>query len=220
MKFICIIIVLIPLSKSYAQDLQRNEWSFSGGLVTNLAYECRLSYNYNVFPLGGIGVSLGYNRQWYTDIVPDGDVYSKEWSSWQISEKDQKATNIFIEPNLMLRTPAIFRFNDCSFRLNAEPGCMIRVPLTLVSIDYLNSQSQQKKSELKSTMGGRSFFWNLRVSAELHIQDMYIATGYGISDWDMYAGYRTIKVEDLSLNKFYPQKRISHSAFIKIGTFF
>ncbi len=218
-KCIYSIIILIPSYRSFAQDLQRNELSFSGGLVTNQVYECRLSYNYNIFSFAGLGMSLGYNKQWHANIVPEGSSTSKDWSSWRISDKDKKVINLFIEPTMTLRTPAILRIGNCSLRLNAESGCMIRLPLTLVSIDYLNSQNQQKKSETKSTVGGRIFFGTFRASAELHIQDVYIAVGYGISDWDMFAGYRNVKVADISLDKFYPRRQVSHSVFVKIGTF-
>ena len=53
----------------------RHEISMSAGIMTNQAYDTRLTYQYYLNKSIGMGASFGYYTQWYANYIPQSELH-------------------------------------------------------------------------------------------------------------------------------------------------
>ena len=123
-------------------DEPHHEISMSVGLMTNQAYDTRLTYQYYLNKSIGVGASFGYYKQWYANYIPQSEFHHGEWDYWRLSEKDCKPQNFYLEPSLSINSPAIAQVGRWSFKLGVDIGVMFQLPFTLVSVKYINTTTQ------------------------------------------------------------------------------
>ena len=124
-------------------DEPHHEISMSVGLMTNQAYDTRLTYQYYLNKSIGVGASFGYYKQWYANYIPQSEFHHGEWDYWRLSEKDCKPQNFYLEPSLSINSPAIAQVGRWSFKLGVDIGVMFQLPFTLVSVKYINTTTQK-----------------------------------------------------------------------------
>ena len=123
-------------------DEPHHEISMSAGIMTNQAYDTRLTYQYYLNKSIGVGASFGYYKQWHANHIPQSELHHEEWDYWRLSEKDCKPQNIYLEPTLSLNSPTIAQVGRWSFKLGVDIGVMFQLPFTLVSVKYINTTTQ------------------------------------------------------------------------------
>lgn len=217
MKQIIIIVLAVMSLNIHAQDNISNELSLSGGLMTGSACDMRLSYIHYINKYVGYGAAFGIYKQWHNDYLPQGDMESEKWSSWNLNKSDNKMEKLYIEPTLSFKTPALLHFGSWEMVLQAEPGIMIQIPYTFVHIDYIDRNTSVSYEKGRSAHASDWCFWDLRTMLRFSSKDAFIAIGYGISNLDVYSSCRSMSVEGTSFNSIYPSKKLNHSIFIKVG---
>ncbi|WP_154650178.1 hypothetical protein [Segatella paludivivens] len=217
MKQIIIIVLAVMSLNIHAQDNISNELSLSGGLMTGSACDMRLSYIHYINKYVGYGTAFGIYKQWHNDYLPQGDMESEKWSSWNLNKSDNKMEKLYIEPTLSFKTPALLHFGSWEMGLQAEPGIMIQIPYTFVHIDYIDRNTYESYEKGRSAHASDWCFWDLRTMLRFSFNDAFFAVGYGISNLDVYSPCRSMSVEGTSFNSVYPSKKLNHSIFIKVG---
>ena len=145
MKFrnIIYLISFLPLCAMAQGENARHEISMSAGIMTNQAYDTRLTYQYYLNKSIGVGVSFGYYNQWHANHIPQSELHHREWDYWRLSEKDCKPQNIYLEPTLSIKSPTIVQVGSWTFKLGVDLGVMFQLPFTLVSVKYINTTTQK-----------------------------------------------------------------------------
>lgn len=216
LKYYVIVGLFLICSASYAQfQKDKSQIALITGINTNEAYELELSYHYMLFPYLGIGSSVGFFNQWYNEYLPYGKSSVGGFNSWILSDSDKKIGKLYLRPSILLATPALFNIRVCQVSLLSESGVQLLFPHTGVYIDYVNSNNNDTKSMYKSTNKGQWCFWNFKGFLNLKIQDTSFAFGYGISNLDIFDSRKHINVDGQYLEIFYPDKKLTHSFFIR-----
>ena len=214
------IFFLLPQYALSQVDKAHSEISMSAGIMTNQSYDTRLSYQYYLTKSIGIGVSIGYYNQWQASHIPQSENNNQEWDYWRLSEKDSKPQNIYLEPSLSINSPAIAQVGSWSFKLGVDVGVMFQLPFTLVSVKYINTTTQKSHQKNIYTSDMQWCFWDMRPTVRVESNNIFVALGYGLSDFDVYSSYRKISVQGKSFDDFYPKKKLNNSFFLSVGGYF
>lgn len=220
-NIIYIFFLLLPQYALSQVDKAHGEISMSAGIMTNQSYDTRLSYQYYLTKSIGIGVSIGYYNQWQASHIPQSENNNQEWDYWRLSEKDSKPQNIYLEPSLSINSPAIAQVGSWSFKLGVDLGVMFQLPFTLVSVKYINTTTQKSHQKNIYTSDMQWFFGDIRPAIRVENKGgIFVDFGYGLSDFDIYSSYRKIKIQEKTLNDFYPKKKLNNTFFLKVGGYF
>ena len=194
MKFrnIIYLISFLPLCAMAQGENARHEISMSAGIMTNQAYDTRLTYQYYLNKSIGVGASFGYYNQWHANHIPQSELHHREWDYWRLSEKDCKPQNIYLEPSLSINSPA----------------------------KYINTTTQKSHQKNIYTSNMQWCFWDIRPTVRVESNNIFVALGYGLSDFDVYSSYRKISVQGKAFDDFYPKKKLNNSFFLSVGGYF
>ncbi len=202
------------------EDEPHHEISMSAGIMSNQAYDTRLTYQYYLNKSIGVGASFGYYKQWYANYIPQSELHHGEWDYWKLSEKDCKPQNIYLEPSLSINSPAIAQVGRWSLKLGLDVGVMFQLPYTLVNVKYINTTTQASQQKSIHTNDMQWCFWDIRPTIKVESKNLFVALGYGLSDFDVYASYRKITVQGKAFDDFYPKKKLNNSFFLRVGGYF
>lgn len=214
------IFFLLPQYALSQVDKGHSEISMSAGIMTNQAYDTRLTYQYYLNKSIGVGGAFGYYKQWYVNYIPQSELHHREWDYWKLSEKDCKPQNIYLEPSLSINSPAIAQVGRWSFKLGVDIGVMFQLPFTLVSVKYINTTTQKSHQKNIYTSDMQWCFWDIRPAIRVENKGIFVDFGYGLSDFDIYSSYRKIKIQEKTFNDFYPKKKLNNTFFLKVGGYF
>lgn len=222
MKFrnIIYLISFLPLCAMAQGDEPHHEISMSAGIMSNQAYDTRLTYQYYLNKSIGVGASFGYYKQWHANHIPQSELHHEKWDSWRLSEKDYKPQNIYLEPTLSLNSPTIVQVGRWSFKLGVDIGVMFQLPYTLVNVKYINTTTQASHQKSLHTSDMQWCFWDIRPTIKVESNNIFVALGYGLSDFDVYSSYRKISVQGKPFDDFYPKKKLNNTFFLRVGGYF
>ena len=161
----------------------RHEISMSAGIMTNQAYDTRLTYQYYLNKSIGVGASFGYYKQWYANHIPQSELHHEEWDSWRLSEKDYKPQNIYLEPTLSIKSPTIAQVGSWTFKLGVDIGVMFQLPFTLVSVKYINTTTQKshQKAYTQAICSGAFGIYALLLGSKVIIFSLLLVMDFLIS---------------------------------------
>ena len=220
LRNIIYLISFLPLCAMAQEDEPHHEISMSAGIMSNQAYDTRLTYQYYLNKSIGVGASFGYYKQWYANYIPQSELHHGEWDYWKLSEKDCKPQNIYLEPSLSINSPAIAQVGRWSLKLGLDVGVMFQLPYTLVNVKYINTTTQASQQKSIHTNEMQWCFWDIRPTIKVESKNLFVALGYGLSDFDVYASYRKITVQGKAFDDFYPKKKLNNSFFLRVGGYF
>lgn len=220
LRNIIYLISFLPLCAMAQEDEPHHEISMSAGIMSNQAYDTRLTYQYYLNKSIGVGASFGYYKQWYANYIPQSELHHGEWDYWKLSEKDCKPQNIYLEPSLSINSPAIAQVGRRSLKLGLDVGVMFQLPYTLVNVKYINTTTQASQQKSIHTNDMQWCFWDIRPTIKVESKNLFVALGYGLSDFDVYASYRKITVQGKAFDDFYPKKKLNNSFFLRVGGYF
>ena len=167
-----------------------------------------------------MGASFGYYTQWYANYIPQSEFHHGEWDYWRLSEKDCKPQNFYLEPSLSINSPAIAQVGRWSFKLGVDIGVMFQLPYTLVNVKYINTTTQASHQKSIHTNDMQWCFWDMRPTVRVESNNIFVALGYGLSDFDVYSSYRKISVQGKPFDDFYPKKKLNNTFFLRVGGYF
>ena len=220
LRNIIYLISFLPLCAMAQGDEPHHEISMSAGIMTNQAYDTRLTYQYYLNKSIGVGASFGYYKQWHANHIPQSELHHEEWDYWRLSEKDCKPQNIYLEPTLSLNSPTIAQVGRWSFKLGVDIGVMFQLPFTLVSVKYINTTTQKSHQKNIYTSDMQWCFWDIRPTIKVESNNIFVALGYGLSDFDVYSSYRKITIQEKAFDDFYPKKKLNNTFFLSVGGYF
>ena len=220
LRNIIYLISFLPLCAMAQGDDPNHEISMSAGIMTNQAYDTRLTYQYYLNKSIGVGASFGYYKQWHANHIPQSELHHEKWDSWRLSEKDYKPQNIYLEPTLSINSPAIAQVGRWAFKLGVDLGVMFQLPYTLVNVKYINTTTQASQQKSIHTNNMQWCFWDIRPTVRVESNNIFVALGYGLSDFDVYSSYRKISVQGKPFDDFYPKKKLNNSFFLSVGGYF
>ena len=107
-----------------------------------------------------------------------------------------------------------------SFKLGVDFGVMFQLPYTLVNVKYINTTTQASQQKSIHTNDMQWCFWDIRPTVRVESNNIFVALGYGFSDFDVYSSYRKISVQGKAFDDFYPKKKLNNSFFLSVGGYF
>lgn len=195
----------------------KNEFQFTTGLNSYLAFEFEPSYSYrlhkNIGLVGSVRAVTEVVENLHYDLV-GGPVYQ-----WRISRKEKAAVLLF-RPALRFKFPLV---SDC-LSITMEPGLLINpIPDETLEFVSMNTETFEIPSNYKTVKnkGGRVLFYEMKNYLSMTIDNWSLLAGYALSTYDLYSGRRNIIIEGDPLNKHLTSKKtFCHTGFIGIGYFF
>ena len=211
LRILWIAIAAFTATASGASDIEyftHHRASVSGTLTSSLTYSAEMGYHYMLRDFAGIGISLGYWKNFYAEG------WAAE-SNWNISSDDECPSNLYLRPSVIIKSPAV-RIRDAYLSLYGEPGVMINLPYQRVAIE---STSEWPKTDYTfiSTTKGQWLAMELRAGICIDIGGCGISAGYMFSNYDINSQYRHLSYRGVSFNRYYPRKPVMHGAFLSLS---
>lgn len=210
MKKLLLIIIIINsmLFRSEASDeAGHNRVAFSGTLTSSDTYSIEASYHYMFCRYFGVGGAFGHWANYFDDGWASG-------SNWNIDDDDNKPSNLYLKPSVVLKTPAL-TCRASSWSLFAEPGVMLNVPYQRVCIESTPNW-HAIEYDYVSTNKGQWLAFDLRVGVDLQIGPGGLSAGYIMSNLNIYSQYRHLSYKGVSFRDFYPNKPFMQGAFLSL----
>lgn len=216
-RVVLVFLALLSFADSEARGYNRHEGAISVGLDNNDAYEIELSYRYFLMRYVAIGIGVGYYQQYDHDNVPSGTLEEDKWTSWRLADDDIEIRKAYLSPSVTLRTPTLLAISKAKLSLEGEAGLKMQIPTDIVSVDYYNVQTYDRKRSVKLTGKGNWCFWETKGLLRLGFPKLALSLGYSLSNLDIYTNYRKMEVEHVPFSSFYPKRKMTHSFFLKMS---
>lgn len=133
-----LLFAIISVSHSFAKtenednfEFTRNRASISDMLTSSDSWLLEAAYHYMLNKYIGLGGSIGVWKVYFEEGFASG-------KDWNIDNEDSKQFNVFLRPSIVLKSPAL-RLKQINIGLYAEPGMMLNIPYTHVSIMQYSS---------------------------------------------------------------------------------
>ena len=207
-KLLFVVFIISPLI-TCAKDLEDktlHRLGFNGALNSSDTWQLEFSYHYMLFNnYVGIGGSVGSWKVYYEDGWASG-------SNWNIDDDDNKPSNFYLRPSVLLKTPA-WKYRACAWSIFTESGVMLNIPYQRVCIEKTPNLPDIDYDYI-STNKGQWFALDLRIGVSLDVGPCGISAGYMMSNLDVYSQYRHLSYNRISFEKFYPNKPFMQGAYI------
>lgn len=200
--------MLFPAHISAMEDVTCHRVAFNGTLTSSYSYSVEASYHYMLCKYVGIGGAFGHWANYYDDGWASG-------SNWNIDEDDNKPSNLYLRPSVVLKTPAI-KYRASSWSLLAEPGVMLNIPYQRVCIES-TSRWPVIDYEYISTGNGQWLALELRVGISYENGPCGVSAGYMMSNLDIFSQYRHLSYKGISFRDFYPSKPFMQGAYLSLS---
>ena len=207
-KLLFVVFIISPLiiCAKDLEDKTLHRLGFNGALTSSDTWQLEFSYHYMLFNnCVGIGGSVGSWKVYYEDGWASG-------SNWNIDDDDNKPSNFYLRPSVLLKTPA-WKYRACAWSIFAEPGVMLNIPYQRVCIERTQNWPCIDY-EYISTNKGQWLALDLRIGVSLDVGPCGISAGYMMSNLDVYSQYRHLSYNGISFEKFYPKKLFMQGAYI------
>lgn len=215
MKFLnslILMLFLFPLTVSSGgkeDDFGRHCLGMSGALTSSDTWQVDLSYHFMLTRNIGVGAALGSWKQYFIDGFPSGP-------GWEIDSEDEKISNFYLRPSVLLVSPRLFSLGLWNFALRAEPGVMMNVPYQGVCIDILEDYHTVDYKHI-STSRGQWCAFECKAGIEANFMYGTISAGYMFSTLDIYGISRNLHYNGVSFGDFYPKAGVIHGAYLSLS---
>ncbi|MDE6240149.1 MAG: hypothetical protein K2M54_09235 [Muribaculaceae bacterium] len=189
-------------------NFTHNRATFSGMLTSSDCWQLEISYHYMFCKYLGIGGGAGILKNYFVDGYASG-------RDWNIDSDDEKPQHLYLHPSIVLRSPSL-HIKQTRWGLYAEPGAILTIPYTNVSIRQYNHWPAWDLTHA-STKHGQWFGTDIRLGLYIDIGPGSISFGYTWSNFDIYSQYRHLSYRGTSFSEFYPSKPSMHGAILSIS---
>lgn len=206
-RLIILLVSCLPVSAiaETTAETWRHRVTFSGSLTSSDTYSLEASYHYMLCPYVGVGGAFGYWANYFDDGWASG-------RNWNIDEDDNKPSNLYLRPSVILKSPAL-KYRSAAWSLYAEPGIMLNVPYQRVCIEH-TANWPRTHYDYVGTTKGQWLAAELRAGISLDMGPFGISAGYLISNLDIFSQYRHLSYRGQSFSDFYPSKPLMQGAFL------
>ncbi|MCM1483618.1 MAG: hypothetical protein NC043_04720 [Muribaculaceae bacterium] len=192
-------------------EFGHNRVEVSGMLTSTDSWQMEVGYHYMINRYIGVGGSFGGWKVYFEEGFPSG-------KNWDIESDDNKPYNLYLRPSVVLKSPAL-KVGQVDLGLFAEPGVMMNVPYTRVSIrQYTTWPNYEPKSV--STSKGQWCAVDVRAGVYANVGPCGISAGYMMSNLDVYSQYRHLSYNGIPFSEFYPQKSFMQGAYLTLSYYF
>jgi len=206
-KLLFVVFIISPLF-IFAKGIEEkthHRVGFNGALTSSDSWQLEFSYHYMFNNCVGLGGSAGSWKIYYEDGWASG-------SNWNIDDDDNKPSNFYLRPSVLLKTPA-WKYRACAWSLFAEPGVMLNIPYQRVCIEKTQNWPDIEYKYI-STTKGQWLAMDLRIGVSLDVGSCGISAGYMMSNHDVYSQFRHFSYNGTSFAKFYPKKPFMQGAYL------
>jgi hypothetical protein len=223
------IIVLVSLCLSTSllnaqedKSFRRHEFQLTLGVNSHQAIEVEPNYSlmFNRF----IGVTAGLNIM--AQMFDNTHSYNSNAKHWVISGDMGKAVTFLFRPALRLRFPVFREGGENIIYFNVEPGAFINlIPNSTLRFDLLDRNNPMSRfvplaSKKITNEGGQVFFYHVKGYFSIDFDGWMASAGFAYSDFDLYSGWRNIKIEGISVNEMIWSKRTTRTLFVSLSYYF
>lgn len=219
--FLLAVLFLFPAVLFAQDDRAKGIVSIAAGLNNNESWEVEPSVTYYFSKY--IGGTLGLNvTSQYNQAGFSGTISGNNRIYWSIEDDEANVAKFLLHPGISLRTPVLWldKDHETGLTIQIEPGLYMALPVNdRVTVNYRDKEHNSAiidSKRVSNTKGG-CIFWNMRGSISLNMDRFVLATGYSISNFDIYSGRRNIVVENLKLDEKLPIKEYTYSFFLSLG---
>lgn len=182
--------------------------ALDGAITSSCTYVLEASYHYMFNHYMGIGSGIGLNQSYSADAHPSGN-------NWEIDSDTSRPGNMYMHLSALFKTPSLL-FGPISWGLMAEPGVALQVPYARCYVEDLE-HLQVVNRHLLSTNKGQIFSADARIGIYANFNRIGISAGYLITTFDINSYYRNFSYRGVSFDNFYPQRPVSHGAFLTLS---
>lgn len=218
-RYILFVMTILAVCRVYADggegsnfDFTHHRASISGMLTSSDTWQLDMAYHYMFNRYVGIGGAVGVWKVYYEDGFASGN-------NWQIESDDNKPSNIYLRPSLMLKSPAV-KIKSVDLGLFAEPGFMMNIPYQSVWIRQNTPDWPEYDIKRVSTGKGQWCALDLRAGVYANIGPCGFSAGYLMSGFDVYSQYRHLSYGGVSFSRFYPRKSFLQGAYLTLSYYF
>jgi hypothetical protein len=219
--FIVIVSLFISTSLPNAQDKSflRHEFQFTLGANSHQAMEIEPNYSFmfNKF----IGFTTGIN--FMAQMFDNTHYYSEDAKQWAVADGLRKASTFLFRPALRLRFPLFKEDGENIIYFNMEPGAFINlIPNSTLRFDLIEIHNPVSKdlpsaSKRITNEGGQVFFYHVKGYFSADFDGWIASAGFAYSDFDIYSGWRNLKIEGISVNEMIWSKRTTRTLFVSLS---
>jgi hypothetical protein len=171
-----------------------------------------------------IGLTAGLNLM--TQMFDNTHYNNNGARQWVVADGSEKAVACLFRPALRLRYPLFREDGENIIYFNIEPGAFINLaPNSTVRFDLIDNRNPASRhhplaSKRITNEGGRVFFYHVKGYVSIDFDDWMVSAGFACSDFDLYSGWRNIKIEGISVNEMIWSKRTTRTLFVSLSYYF
>ncbi|MBJ2184470.1 MAG: hypothetical protein JFR38_08205 [Muribaculaceae bacterium] len=192
-------------------EFSHNRIAFNGLLTSSDSYTLEATYHYMFNHYISAGGGIGYWQVYYEDGRASGN-------GWEIDSDDNKPSNLYLRPSLVLKSPAI-RIKSVNIGLFAEPGLMMGIPYKRVCINRIQNWTVSGYDYI-STGKGQWLSFDLRAGVYANAGPCGFSIGYMMSNLDVYSQYRKLSYDGHTFGEFYPKRPFMQGAYLALSYYF
>lgn len=190
------------------ENFTHHRASMTGALTSSDCYQLQLSYHYMFWKYFGVGGSVGNWQNYFETGYASGP-------GWEIDDDDNKPWNLYLRPSVVVKSPAL-RIKNVYLSLYAEPGIMLSIPYTRVSIEKIYNM-QVVDYDHASTSRGQWLAFDIHLGINADIGPAGISIGYLMSNLDIYSQFRHLRYDGVSFSEFYPKESFMQGAYLTLS---
>ncbi|MCI1741686.1 MAG: hypothetical protein LKI18_04815 [Prevotella sp.] len=218
-NIVFIILWIFPITlMAQEEKIKSNQYTLSGALDSNSAWELEFSYMRRIFPYIGIGAGINIYHQYSDEIsASGGNVPGTSISQWILSNNSKQATGLVFNPFVHIKTPTLFHIDEMGVNIFTEPGLSIAFLTDKnVGVNYWNGSGYYDTKTFYGH-GGNWLYWHYRIGGSMENEDVVLSMGYFASNIDFYSYKRNIRIENVRLGDNLPKKHFNWGIFISLG---
>lgn len=202
---------LAKAGEDLGQDYSHHSVSLTGGITFDDTWKVELSYRFAPFKYVGMGVGVGYWRQYGNDNVP------YELMTWTVNDESKNIGDFYLRPNVMVCTPDFFHIRDCGFSIFLNPGAILNIPYGNANLDLIDATGVVTGSDNVHNSHGRWAAFDCRFGLRFGTDDAHFFLGYELSTMDVYGMYRPMTYRGVKFNDFYPSRKTQNGIVLEIS---
>lgn len=226
---VTIVFVSLTFMSAYAQPEEKDFRSnkhvmvLSGAFSTygsDPAFGWELSYYRYLLPY--VGVTGGIAYQNWGDNIDEPSFTATDRRGFLFTLEDKgKLERLHCIVGLSLRTPSIkiSKAEDYSLFLQCDPAMLFTLPNEKFSYSRTYKEDNMALKEWKTAKNheGKCYFWRVKSSISLGIDNVILSIGYIISNQDPFSGRRNVMFDGRKVSNGISKHHFTHEFYLSAG---
>lgn len=201
----------------------KNVLSISGSLFaygSNPAFGFEVSYIRYFGKYIGVMTGLAFQDWMDDDYKPTMEIIDSQGRKYtRYDDGKLLRGNWLIGPNFRSPSVKLGREKDYLLFLQCEPALILTLPNESFSYVHYTEESNKIKGEFRSVRnkGGDIFFWRVKNTLSLGIDQIAFSLGYTISNQDPYSGRRNVYFDGNKISPSSDTYKFLHEFFVSVS---